>query len=318
IVNYALWPFLIPFIYHFYRKFPVHNTRKRAVILKAIALSIVIALVHESLSTIVYFIPLHFTGTEEFSANAQLYIKGYFWSAAINRMIEYWIIYAGFAAIDYYKQNRDKQLKLVSLQGQLAQSQLSALKFQLQPHFLFNTLNTISSLMEVDVKDSQKIVSRLGSLLRTVLDQERGNEVFLEEELDFVRNYLDIEQVRFHDRLSISYEIEHQVRDIKVPSLILQPLVENAFKHGFSNRTSEGNIRLTARTEADNMVFIEVCDDGDGSNLPQEALLNQGIGLRNVSERLNLLYGPGNSSLKIQTAPGEGFCISLRIPKQQQ
>ena len=153
------------------------------------------ALIHEVISNLIYYVPMHFLGIVEFTNERMQFVIGAFPSAVISRLIEYWILYAIFTSIDYQRMFRDKQVELAQLESQLSGAQLNALRFQLQPHFLFNTLNTVSSLMEFDKKKSQKVLSQLGNLLRRVLDEKQRNMVELWEELEFIRSYLNIEQV---------------------------------------------------------------------------------------------------------------------------
>lgn len=229
-------------------------------------------------------------------------------------MIEYWIIYAVLMAIDYQQKFQSKQLEIAQIEGKLSNARLNALRFQLQPHFLFNTLNTISSLMEIDVKKGQKIVSELGNLLRFVLEKEKKHIISLKEELDFVKSYLDIEEVRFHDRLNIDYQIDKSILDTQIPSLLLQPLVENAIKHGFSNRPEGGSIELHARPYGDG-ILLRVKDDGNGLLVENNEQTSRGIGLNNVKERLELLY-KDQYRFEINTSPGNGFEVSIYLPSQ--
>jgi LytS/YehU family sensor histidine kinase len=152
--------------------------------------------------------------------------------------------------------------------------------------------------------------------LRFVLDRDQRNFIPLREELEFVRNYLDIEQTRFHDRLRIQYDIDQTTQDIRVPHLILQPLVENAIKHGFSNRSDEGRIEVITRRLGDQVELL-IRDDGCGSDLSQEELLQLGIGLSNVQKRLELLYGAA-AEIRISTEPESGFAVYILIPIENQ
>jgi two-component system LytT family sensor kinase len=170
--------------------------------------------------------------------------------------------------------------------------------------------------MEFDTKGAQKIVSKLGSLLRGVLDKDKRNFIPLREELAFIKSYLDIEQVRFNDRLELRYNIDEQALDALVPSLILQPLVENAIKHGFAHKTGKGLIEVAAIRQGD-QVNLQIRDDGEGSNYDTDQLLSPGIGLKNVQDRLNLLY-PQMSRMEIITSPGKGFEVNITIPYKRQ
>lgn len=312
IINYTLWAFLMPLVYYFVTKYKLHKSAPLSERLKAILASIFMSLLHETTSNVIYFLPMDLLGKLDFTPETLQYILGVFPSAIINRLIEYWILYAIFTAIDYQRKFRNKQLELVQLENQLSGAQLNALRLQLQPHFLFNTLNAISSLMDIDTKRAQKMVSQLGSLLRTVLDKNKHNMVALHDELEFVKNYLNIEQVRFLDRLIIKYQIEKNVLNAQIPSLLLQPLVENAIKHGFANKTEKGTIELIVKRLHEDIQII-VRDDGQGTNKSMDFLLTTGIGLRNVNDRLKLLYND-NYQFDIKSEEGKGFELSIILP----
>ncbi|MCB0615971.1 MAG: histidine kinase, partial [Phaeodactylibacter sp.] len=164
---------------------------------------------------------------------------------------------------------------------------------------------------------AQKVVSQLGDLLRFVLDQDKHNRAPLWEGLDFIKNYLNIEQARFPDRLKIDYQIDPQVLEAQVPSLLLQPLVENAVKHGFATRADAGKIELICKKIEGGQVMIRVRDDGKGSSKSPEELLSSGIGLKNVRERLQLIYRE-NFTFNVQSEEGKGFEATIIIPFQRQ
>lgn len=311
-VNFATWGILLPVVYYFIKKFQVGWANSLRENLMAILVSLFLAIIHEILSNIIYYLPLQVLGISTFKANQFNFILNSFPTAVMGRLVEYWILYPIILAIDYQKKYRNQQLQFAQLKSQLSGAQLSALRLQLQPHFLFNTLNTISSLMELDVKKSQKVVSQLGTLLRVVLDQKMKDRIPLREEIEFIKNYLSIEQVRFHDRLQIKYNIDEKTNNTLVPSLILQPLVENAIKHGFANNTKSGTIEvITKRFHGDVQLIVK--DDGKGSNKSSEEILSSGIGLKNVKERLDLIY-QDKYQLHLGSAEKEGFEVSIIIP----
>ncbi|MBK7872179.1 MAG: histidine kinase [Saprospiraceae bacterium] len=314
LVNYTFWGILVPVVYHFSQKYPLNDLSRRSVQIKAFLISLAVAAFHEIATNILWLGPLHLMGIEKITMEMVHYVLGSLAPSIISRLIEYWLLFFIFAAIDYYKMFKNKQLELIKLENQLSNAELNALRLQLHPHFLFNTLNTISSLMEISIKDAQKIVSKLGILLRTLLDKERRNLISLSEELNFIKSYLDIEQVRFHDRLKIVYQIEEEVLDVPVPALILQPLVENAIKHGFSKQVGEGRIALIAK-KIESGIQLIVQDDGKGAEQTSEELLQSGIGLRNVKERLELLYRD-KASMRIFTIPDKGFEVQITLPDE--
>jgi sensor histidine kinase YesM len=312
-MNYVLWGFLAPIVYYLVKKYRIYAPASTSEKIKALAVSILMASSHEILSNVLYLVPAHYSGFEEFTTKTCQYLVKAMPSALVSRFIEYWIIYAFFTAIDFQKRFRDKQLELVDMEKQLSRAEMKALKSQLQPHFLFNTLNTISALMEFNTNGAQKIVSNLGGLLRKVLDGNKQNFTPLSEEIEFIKNYLNIEQVRFNDRLEVNYEIEAGVLNTPVPNLLLQPLVENAIKHGFANQTGQGKIEVIARRLGDKFIQLIVKDDGKGTSSPENQLLKSGIGLQNVKDRLDLIY-KSEYKFEIHSAINKGFEVIITIP----
>src|ERR1700724_2388633 len=202
---------------------------------------------------------------------------------------------------------RAQELRASRLEAQLAQAQLSALKMQLHPHFLFNTLNSISALLHGDVEAADRMVARLGDFLRLTLENSETQEVTLDQELEFLQCYLDIELTRFQDGLRVEFDIAPETRDALTPNLILQPLVENAIRHGIAHRIEPGRVEIRSERHGDRL-HIEVRDDGPGfaSNTP-------GIGLSNTRARLERLYGSGYV-LQLSNGTQNGAVVILEIP----
>ena len=178
---------------------------------------------------------------------------------------------------------------------------------QLQPHFLFNTLNSIAALVHSNPDGADAMISRLGDFLRTTLEAPQVQWVTLRRELVFIQDYLAIEQIRFQDRLRVELQISAELMEVRVPNFILQPLVENALKHGLADRPQGGTLRLRVRKESGDLV-IEIQDDGEGFVPGRE-----GVGLANVRSRLGLLY-KGKHQLDIPGAAGRGTLVILRLP----
>jgi LytS/YehU family sensor histidine kinase len=214
--------------------------------------------------------------------------------------------------IDYYRKYRERELRASQLETRLAQAQLDALKMQLHPHFLFNTLNSISVLMTEDVTAARRMLTRLSDLLRASLENVGAQEVSLGEELEFLKNYLEIEQTRFQDRLTVRMEIEPGVLEARVPNLILQPLVENAIRHGIAPRAQPGLIEIHAARE-NGIVQLKVRDNGAGLGSASPETLIMGIGLSNTQARLKQLYG-GAHNFEIRDARGGGLEVAISIP----
>jgi signal transduction histidine kinase len=223
-------------------------------------------------------------------------------------LLTYWVLVGLSHALDYYRKYRDRELKATQLEARLAEAQLQALKMQLQPHFLFNTLHAISALVHKDVEAADRMITRLSEFLRITLDSVGVQEVPLKTELESLDKYLEIEQVRFGDRLTVVRSTAPQTLDLLVPNLILQPLVENAVRHGVAPRAAGGRIEIRAVQQAGRLL-IEVVDDGPGT---PSASYREGVGLTNTRTRLEQLYA-GTSSLDVRSEPG-GFRVKLSLP----
>ncbi len=221
----------------------------------------------------------------------------------------YWMILFAWLAFDFYVKSRDRELRSAQLAGELSRAQLQALRMQLKPHFLFNTLNSISSLMYSDVEAADAMLARLSEFLRLTLDRELEQEVTLTEELEYVRRYLEIEKIRFEERLSVRVDVGLDAGEARVPSLALQPLVENAIHHGIAARPGGGTIAIHARRE-NGTLRISVTDDGVGSGdeHPPER-----IGLANTRARLEKLYGAEQQFI-FRASPAGGCVVELSIP----
>jgi two-component system LytT family sensor kinase len=217
-------------------------------------------------------------------------------------------------AISYYNRYRKGELRAMQLEAQLSQAQLQALKMQLHPHFLFNTLHSISALLNRDTDKARTMITRLGDFLRLTLENNGMQEVTLQQEIEFLRCYLEIERIRFQDRLTTSVEIDPAALDSKVPNLILQPIVENAIRHGIAPRSTPGLINIQAKQE-NGLLRIEVRDNGPGLpvNRKDENLFSKGVGLANTQTRLERLYGAAHR-FELINDPGGGLVVTLEIP----
>jgi len=214
-------------------------------------------------------------------------------------------------AIAYWYEAEERALNAERLQTRLAEAQLQALQRQLQPHFLFNTLHTISSLMRSDVEAADVMIDRLSDLLRMSL-RSNAQEVSLKQEMEILQSYLAIEQTRFRDRLSVAIDVDPAVLDARVPHLLLQPLVENAVRHGIAPRARPGRVGIQA-SRSGGQLQIDVRDSGDG--LPPDRLIamNDGVGLGNTRARLAHLYGAAHS-FSFANLTGGGFQVTVSIP----
>jgi two-component system, LytTR family, sensor kinase len=224
-------------------------------------------------------------------------------------MVTYWLVVGLYQSIHFYQAAMERQTIAAQLETQLSHAELENLKSQLHPHFLFNSLHTIGVLMQENVDAASHLLVCLGDLLRMALEQ-RENEITLQSELEFVGKYLEIEQTRFHDRLKVHMDVPPDLLGVYVPSLALQPLVENAIKHGISVDSAAGRLEIAAKLH-NGRVWLCVRDDGPGP--APGSRLRFGVGLTNVQSRLKQLYGD-KSSLELTGSDGRGCEAIITIP----
>jgi len=186
------------------------------------------------------------------------------------------------------------------------------LRLQLHPHFLFNTLHTISALMHKDLRAADRMLALLGDLLRDSFEKVGAQEVSLKQELGFLERYLEIERTRFRDRLTIRLDIDPETLDAEIPNLVLQPLVENAIRHGIGKRQDAGHIDIVARRKSERL-DVRIRDDGPGLAQAPEVALRGGVGLANTADRLQQLY-PNAHAFDLHNRPEGGLEVALEIP----
>ncbi len=245
-------------------------------------------------------------------------VRKYLSSTLDKEILLYLVIIGAVYAYDYYQRYRERarvaadlELERAQLKASLSEAQLEALKMQMQPHFLFNALHAISTLiMRGDAKGANQMLLHLSHFLRMTLDTSDAPLVPLAIELEFLDAYLRIQKVRFGDRLRVDVQIAHEVRAAAVPNLILQPLVENAIRHGIAADPGSGTVTITARRESDRL-SLTVQDTGPG--LPPEGSESEGVGLRNTRARLRQLY-PDAHEFSLRDAPAGGTLATLTIP----
>jgi signal transduction histidine kinase len=220
-------------------------------------------------------------------------------------------IYVGVVAaahgIEFYRRSRERE----QLEARLAATRLQLLSMQLQPHFLFNTLNTIAELVHEDAEAADRMIAGLSDLLRRTLELGDAQEITLDDELDVLSLYLDIQRIRFGDRLHVEIDVANDVREARVPALLLQPLVENAIRHGIAARAAAGRIQVRARRNGARLA-LEVRDDGQARDV-EPAPPRKGIGLPNVRARLEALYGPA-FTLELTRTAGRGTRVVIEMP----
>lgn len=216
---------------------------------------------------------------------------------------------------NHYRASRDREVRLAELEGEMTKVRLQALEARLHPHFLFNALNTVSSVMYEDVEQADRILTRLGDLLRRSLRHDPGSEVPLEEELETLELYLEVIRARFGDRLWVSVDAHPAVHRVRVPPFVLQPLVENAIRHGDPGPGRQARVAVRAVRDNGRLV-MEVRDNGPGLRVPPDEALTGGIGLSTTKRRLERLYGDAGA-LTLEAGPEGGLCVRVSIPGRE-
>ncbi|MEX1181796.1 MAG: histidine kinase [Gemmatimonadota bacterium] len=307
---------LLPAIIWASRKFPLEPGRWRLSLVVHVLVATVFAVFHVTASSWISDAILY-TGRQQpwdFRGNISRLLSIYF----VVELFTYFALVAGYHAYEYGKRYREReratallQLRATRLEANLAQATLDSLRMQLNPHFLFNTLNTISVMaLKGERHGVVRMLALLSDLLRLSL-QNTQQVVSLRQELEFLDHYLEIEQVRFRDRLTIERDIEQDALDAEVPSLLLQPLVENAIHHGIARRAGPGTVRLEAGIVTGEVLELRVLDTGVGLGAP--AGDSTGLGLSNTRARLEQLYGDRHE-LELTDRPGGGACVTVRLP----
>ncbi|RXK53402.1 sensor histidine kinase [Oleiharenicola lentus] len=225
-------------------------------------------------------------------------------------LLVYGVIVTISHAVDYYRKYHERTVHALELEKHLTEARLQSLLRQLKPHFLFNTLNGIASLMHSDVHAADKMLVRLSELLRLTMHHPGQPLTKLRDEVAFIEKYLEIERIRFRDRLTARVDADPAVLDAEVPSLILQPLVENAIRHGTEPRSGQGRVEITARREGDR-ILLTVRDNGAG--IPPGGFTREGIGLANTRARLRELYGERHE-FTLANHPEGGLEVRILIP----
>jgi hypothetical protein len=304
-----IWGLLCPLIFWLCRRIPL----TRGSWPRAVAAHVVCALLVTSLHVAIYAtwtsltVPLHFAGPGWQGAVMNVFHTTFSWE-----LLGYAGIVIAFYALHYARRHRDGQMHAARLEAQLARAQLDALRMQLHPHFLFNTLNAITALVRDDPSGAEDMVTRLSDLLRLALDKSDAADVPLREELEFVRKYLDIQCVRFGDRLEVNMDIDPETLDVPVPTFILQPIVENAVRHGLQAEQRQCRVRVVSKREGD-MLVLEVHDTGPGLDRAASGPARRGIGIANTRARLEQVYGP-RAQFDLRAGVPRGCVATVRVP----
>jgi two-component system, LytTR family, sensor kinase len=288
----TFWAIHAPLIFILSRRFSFERTRLIKSLLVYLSVGTAWAMVVQGLPLILLLILRNLTSYNF----EQLYRTDYHWLPILFlNVVVYWVILSSSLIFVYYERYQNEMLKASKLDAQLSNARLQALKMQLHPHFLFNTLHSITALiLKNENRDAVKMVNRLSELLRLTLDNIETQVLTLEDEIEFTRRYLEIERIRFHDRLTVEWEVDPQALKAQVPNLILQPLVENAMRHAVDSNSGTSRIQIAAHLRNDQVV-MEVRDDGKDSEKISGQNGAAGLGLKNTRERLSELYGEGYS-----------------------
>jgi two-component sensor histidine kinase len=312
LVIWYLWGFLSPLILQLARRFPLEGPARIKGLLIHLLTCVVLSAVQIAGATALRIIIEPFdvwSDTRTFLVQYQRELSNCF----LLNVLVYWAIFGVGYAFDYREKYREREAQAAELKAQLAQAQLESLKMQLQPHFLFNTLHTIAGLVRGNEKvPAVNMISGLSDLLRRTLESADEQEVPLKEEVKFIELYLDIQKVRFSDRLAVQIDVPPETRNALVPNLFLQPLVENAIRHGVSQQSAPGLIEIkTSRDNGD--LQITVADNGPGLRANYQQERSGGIGLTNTSERLKRLYGKRHR-FDLRNRAGGGTEATVVIP----
>jgi len=316
VLEWAIWVPLTPLIMRLARRFPIGwPPRSDAVGVHALGIGAA------SLARGIAYAGATFLVGR--GASSTISFGGYFWRVSLAWLpmaaVVWGAILAGGFALDYARRLREHELRDAELREQLTRAELGALRARLHPHFLFNALHSVSALVRGGENAAAvRVVAELSDLLRDVLSRDAPDMIRLRDELAFVRRYLDIERVRFADRLRVEWDVDPHASDAIVPSLVVQPLVENAMRHAASASWGAGRLRISARREGDTLA-IDVSDDGPGvPAVTSTASLSPGgngagVGLSDARARLARLYGDA-SALTLAPGPLGGTTASVRLP----
>jgi hypothetical protein len=297
---------LAPLVLWFGRRHPIRAADwRRSIALHigaSLGLSMLQVVIEASLGWLRHGLPYQSALAHYFIHHLQLYL------------FTYWVLIAAAQFYRMQSESSDRQLRAARLETQLSAARLKSLRSQLQPHFLFNTLHAAVGLVHEDPAGAEDILLRLSRLLRASLAAYHANEIPLRKEMEFIDCYIGIQQRRFGERLRVEHRIDTCVLDLAVPSLILQPLVENAILHGIG--AHKGNDVVAVRAFLDNGLVLEVCNHSSALDDVMEGLLSRGVGLANTRARLQELYGEGQTMQLLNLEP-RGVCVRLTIPGHQ-
>ncbi len=315
LTRWCLWAALTPWIIRLAHLHPIQTPHLVSNISRHVLISILVSLLHVLLFSLLYWLITSVTRAAESSGPflsklTSLDFLEPFEVLAFAFPLDfhlgifvYWLILVLLLTVRFYR-------NAAQLQLELTKAQLQALKMQIHPHFLFNTLNSISALLHKDPQAADDMVGSLGDFLRLTLQNSGAEEIRLEKEMEFLKHYLDIEQIRFKGHLIAGFELELETLDAMVPNMLFQPIIENAIKHGIAGTSGPGHIDIRSK-RIDGKLRVTIKDDGPGIGF--DAAAREGIGLHNTRARLNHFYGDEHR-LSLENVPEGGLLVTMDIP----
>ena len=306
-----LWVLVFPLILWAARRFPLDGRTWRTSLPIHLLIGSVVAVLYGVLVLLknqAIFIAL----TGDTDPHLLSLVPGYLIGGFQFYLLIYSMLAAMVFAVDYYRMYRERELRAIELEGRLSKAHLQMLKMQLEPHFLFNTLNAISALLHREPEKADRMVGLLGDFLRASLHGSNRQETALRQELELLEHYLEIEEVRFGDRLTVNWDIQQGALQASVPALLLQPLIENSIRHGIDAQDGKLTIEIAARRGGDRLE-IQVTDNGPGFPEPTETVLSRGIGISNTVARLRRLYNDEHT-FELRNRETGGAVVSISIP----
>ncbi len=307
VMIYTVWALMTPGIFWLVRRFGFESRHLFAHFGLHVVVAVVAAVTMNTFAHATFSTMVATNRTWSFS-----WARTFFGFRFLDELIMYVAIVGAGVAREYFYKYRERREEAGWLRAQLAEARLQALRMQINPHFLFNTLHSISTHLERDPRAVRRMIARLSELLRYSLEMNDVKEVALKQELRFIEAYLEIQTIRFPDTLHVSYDVAPDAHDALVPNLILQPLVENAIIHGVSNLRRGGEIVVGARREGERLV-LQITDNGPGLSSTNGSAERQGVGLRNTRERLEGLYGDECAFRLISNEPS-GLTVEISVP----
>lgn len=302
LTNWYLWAIFTPVAFWALARMPLNSATWRRNLALHVGLALLVAAGKFGLD---HLAGTHLPWVPTRAATRTLFIFQFY-----PNVITYLVITMILHAIEMTRGERSRQLRASVLEAKLAQVELQVLRMQLHPHFLFNTLNSVTALMHKDIDSAERMLVRLGDLLRLTIDRIGTAEVSVEEEFRVLESYLEIQKIRFRERLQVDLDVQPEARTGRVPHLILQPLVENSIQYGVEGRSEPVHVEVRARRE-NGTLCLSVCDDGPGL-APNEPGA-EGVGLSNTRARLDGLYGPRHE-FRLGPGPNGGLLVEFSIP----